>query len=114
MMEDEGDGAAPVSPLERRKQRTRPALIKPAQTFIAEGKLNAPVLEITQAADVGMGSFYNHFDSKDELFQAAVSDVLDAHGAILDEYTASIDDPAETFATCFRLTGRLFRRRPQE
>jgi AcrR family transcriptional regulator len=114
MTEDAVDGAAPVSRLERRKQRTRTALIKAAQTFIAEGKLNAPVLEITQAADVGMGSFYNHFDSKDELFQAAVSDVLDAHGAILDEYTASIDDPAETFATCFRLTGRLFRRRPQE
>lgn len=104
----------PVSRLERRKQRTRAALIRAAQTFIAEGKLNAPVLEITQAADVGMGSFYNHFDSKDELFEAAVSDVLDAHGAILDEYTSSIDDPAETFATCFRLTGRLFRRWPQE
>ena len=25
-----------------------------------------------------------------------------------------IDDPAETFACSFRLTGRLFRRRPQE
>ena len=31
-------------------------------------------LEITQAADVGMGSFYNHFESKDELFEAAVAD----------------------------------------
>lgn len=104
----------PVSRLERRKQRTRAALIRAAQTFIAEGKLNAPVLEITQAADVGMGSFYNHFDSKERLFEAAVTEVLDAHGAILDEYTASIDDPAETFATSFRLTGRMFRRRPQE
>jgi len=34
-----------------------------------------PVLEITQAADVGMGSFYNHFDSKEQLFEAAVGDV---------------------------------------
>jgi len=108
------DHAAPVSRLQRRKQQTRTALIKAAQTFIAEGKLNAPVLEITQAADVGMGSFYNHFDSKEQLFEAAVTDVLDAHGAILDVYTAAIEDPAETFAACFRLTGRLFRRRPQE
>jgi AcrR family transcriptional regulator len=104
----------PVSRSERRKLRTRAALIKAAQTFIAVGKVNVPVLEITQAADVGMGSFYNHFDSKDELFDAAVTEVLDAHGALLDEFTASIDDPAETFATSFRLTGRLFRRRPQE
>ena len=82
--------------------------------MIAEGKVNVPVLEITQAADVGMGSFYNHFDSKEQLFEAAVADVLDAHGALLDRLTASIEDPAETFATSFRLTGRLFRQRPQE
>ena len=104
----------PPNRLERRKQRTRAALIKAAQRLIAEGRVNVPVLEITQAADVGMGSFYNHFDSKAQLFEAAVVDVLDAHGAMLDRLTESIDDPAETFATSFRLTGRLFRRRPQE
>jgi AcrR family transcriptional regulator len=104
----------PVNRLERRKQRTRAALIKSAQSFIAAGKLNVPVLEITQAADVGMGSFYNHFESKEQLFDAAVAEVLDAHGALLDQLTASIDDPAETFACSFRLTGRLFGRRPQE
>ncbi|OHU28553.1 TetR family transcriptional regulator [Mycobacteroides chelonae] len=104
----------PVNRLERRKQRTRAALIQAAQALIAAGKLNVPVLEITQVADVGMGSFYNHFDSKDALFEAAVADVLDNHGALLDQLTASIDDPAEAFACSFRLTGRLFRRRPQE
>src|ERR1700760_2872453 len=107
-------GPEPPNRLERRKQRTRAALVKAAQQLIAEGKLNVPVLEITQAADVGMGSFYNHFDSKEELFEAAVADVLDAHGALLDRLPASIEDPAETFATSFRLTGRLFRQRPQE
>jgi AcrR family transcriptional regulator len=104
----------PPNRLERRKQRTRAALIRAAQRLIAEGKTNVPVLEITQAADVGMGSFYNHFDSKEELFAAAVAEVLDAHGAMLDRLTASIEDPAETFAASFRITGRLFRRRPRE
>lgn len=108
------ESAEPANRLTRRKQRTRAALIKSAQAFIAAGKLNVPVLEITQAADVGMGSFYNHFSSKDELFEAAVADVLDAHGALLDQLTAAVADPAETFACSFRLTGRLFRRRPQE
>jgi AcrR family transcriptional regulator len=105
---------ARVNRLQRRKQRTRAALIKAAQAFIAAGKVNVPVLEITQAADVGMGSFYNHFESKEQLFADAVAEVLDAHGALLDHLTAAIDDPAETFACSFRLTGRLFRRRPQE
>lgn len=104
----------PPNRLQRRKQRTRAALVKAAQRLIAEGKVNVPVLEITQAADVGMGSFYNHFDSKEQLFEAAVADVLDAYGAMLDRLTRSIDDPAEIFATSFRLTGRLFRGRPQE
>ena len=45
--------------LDRRKARTRAALIRAAQTLIAEGRTNVPILEITQAADVGMGSFYN-------------------------------------------------------
>jgi len=105
---------APVNRLERRKQRTRMALIQAAQSMIAAGKLNVPVLEITQAADVGMGSFYNHFQSKEELFEAALSDVLDSHGAVLDDLTAGIEDPAAVFACSFRLTGRFFRERPQE
>jgi AcrR family transcriptional regulator len=104
----------PVNRLERRKQRTRTALIKAAQTLIAQGRLAVPVLEITQLADVGMGSFYNHFDSKDQLFDAAVADVLDSHGALLDTLTAEMEDPAEIFAASFRLTGRFFRRSPEE
>jgi len=104
----------PVNRLERRKQRTRAALIKAAQVLIAEGRLNVPVLEITQAADVGMGSFYNHFESKEQLFEAAVTDVLDLHGAVLDHLTADLEDPAAVFACSFRLTGRFFRERPQE
>ncbi|MBV8966142.1 MAG: TetR/AcrR family transcriptional regulator [Mycobacteriaceae bacterium] len=108
-----GDEQAP-SRQERRKQQTRAALIKAAQGFIAVGKLNAPVQDISRAADVGVGSFYNHFDSKEELFRVAVNEVLDAHGAVLDALTAPLKDPAEIFTTSYRLTGRLFRRRPQE
>ena len=99
--------------LDRRKARTRTALIRAAQTLIAEGKTNVPILEITQAADVGMGSFYNHFETKEQLFEAAVEDVMDGYGQLLDDLTADIDDPAKVFACSFRLTGRLSRREPE-
>jgi AcrR family transcriptional regulator len=99
--------------LERRKARTRAALIRAAQSFLASGKVNVPILEITQTADVGMGSFYNHFDSKEELFQAAVEDAIDAFGAVLDQLTTGLDDPAQVFAQSFRLTGRLHRQQPE-
>jgi AcrR family transcriptional regulator len=108
----ERDEAAP-NRLERRKARTRAALVSAAQSFLARGKVSVPILEITQAADVGMGSFYNHFDSKEELFQAAVEDALDAFGAVLDQLTTGLDDPAQVFAQSFRLTGRLHRRQPE-
>ena len=99
--------------LDRRKARTRAALIRAAQTLIAEGRTNVPILEITQAADVGMGSFYNHFQTKEQLFEAAVEAVMDAYGQLLDNLTADIEDPAEVFACSFRLTGRLHRREPE-
>ena len=105
-------GAAP-NRLDRRKARTRAALVRAAQACIAAGRTNVPILEITQLADVGMGSFYNHFESKEELFHAAVEDALDAFGARLDELTVGLDDPAEVFAQSFRLTGRLHRREPE-
>ena len=99
--------------LERRKARTRAALVRAAQACMASGQVNVPILELTQAADVGLGSFYNHFASKEELFQAALEDALDAYGALLDQLTIGLDDPAEVFAQSFRLTGRLHRRQPQ-
>ncbi len=107
---------APTTPgnrLDRRKARTRAALIRAAQTLIAEGRTNVPILEITQAADVGMGSFYNHFETKEQLFDAAVEAVMDAYGQFLDRVTGEIEDPAEVFAASFRLTGRLHRREPE-
>jgi AcrR family transcriptional regulator len=102
-----------VNRLDRRKARTRAALIRAAQTLIAEGRTSVPILEITQAADVGMGSFYNHFETKEQLFDAAVEAALDAYGELLDRVTAGIEDPAEVFASSFRLTGRLHRTEPE-
>jgi len=99
--------------LDRRKARTRAALIRAAQTLIAQGRTNVPILEITQEADVGMGSFYNHFETKEQLFEAAIEAVMDAYGQLLDQLTAHISDPAEVFACSFRLTGRLYRREPE-
>jgi len=98
---------------ERRKQQTRRSLLEAAQQLLAEGRTAVSVLDITTLADVGNGSFYNHFATKDELFDAAVMDVVDQHGAVMDGLTANIADPAEAFTQSFRLTGRMHRQVPQ-
>jgi AcrR family transcriptional regulator len=97
-----------ASRLDRRKARTRQALIDAAVRLIAEGRGDrASIQEITEEADVGFGSFYNHFDSKEQLFQTASEKVLERWGQLIDRATGGITDPAELFAVGLRISGRL-------
>src|SRR5579863_4440388 len=90
--------------LDRRKARTRQALIDAAVRLIAEGRGDrASIQEITEVADIGFGSFYNHFESKDQLFETASADVLERWGRMIDRATAGMSDPAEVFSISLRL-----------
>ena len=78
-------GTPQPSRLDRRKARTRQALIGAAVQLIAQGRgERASIQEITDAADIGFGSFYNHFDSKDELFATASAEVMERWGQMID------------------------------
>src|ERR1700730_1786845 len=97
-----------ASRLDRRKAQTRQALIDAAVRLIAEGRGDrASIAEITEEADIGFGSFYNHFDSKEQLFQTASEEVLERWGQLIDRATGGITDPAERFAVGTRISGRL-------
>ena len=101
-------GAAKASRLDRRKARTRQALIDAAVRLIAEGRGDrASIAEITEEADIGFGSFYNHFDGKEQLFATASEEVLERWGQMIDRATAGLADPAERFAVGLRISGRL-------
>ena len=101
-------GARGASRLDRRKARTRQALIDAAVRLIAGGRgERASIAEITEEADIGFGSFYNHFDSKEQLFATASEEVLERWGQLIDRASAGITDPAELFAVGTRITGRL-------
>lgn len=94
--------------LDRRKARTRQALLDAAVQLIAEGRgERASIQEITETADIGFGSFYNHFDSKEQLFQTASEEVLERWGQMIDRACAGIADPAQVFAVSLRMSGRL-------
>ena len=100
--------ASGATRLERRKARTRQALVDAAVRLIAEGRgERASIQEITEAADIGFGSFYNHFEGKEELFRTASEEILERWGQMLDRACAGLNDPAEIFSTSFRISGRL-------
>ena len=102
------------SRLERRKAQTRAALVGAARELLrTRDPAGVSIQEITDAADVGFGSFYNHFATKQDLFDAAMDDVLEEHGAMLDELTSHIEDPAEVFAVSVRITARFPRTHPE-
>jgi AcrR family transcriptional regulator len=98
---------------DRRRERTRNALLGAARKFLSEGRSVVSIQEITEAADVGFGSFYNHFESKDQLFDEAVRSALQVYSEMRDKIVALYEDPAEVFAVSFRMTGRLQRRIPE-
>jgi AcrR family transcriptional regulator len=93
---------------ERRRARTHRRLLDAARELFAEqGVGETRVAQITERADVGAGSFYNHFTDKDEIVHKVLSEITEEHGDHVDEVTAEIEDPAEVVAYAHRYFVRL-------
>ncbi|MER7834338.1 TetR/AcrR family transcriptional regulator [Streptomyces sp. NPDC096040] len=106
--------APPSNRFERRRAATRQALVRAARQILAEsGDAGVSIQAIAERADVGFGSFYNHFESKTELFDAAVTDALDEYGEAVDQLLHGIDDPAELVATGLRLSIKMAESHPE-
>src|SRR5262245_38835828 len=81
---------------ERRKQRTREDLLRAATRVLAERGLHATkIADIAAAADVGVGTFYLHFDTKDALYDALVEDAVTRLKAAVDAAREGVEQPAE-------------------
>ncbi|MGY4506519.1 AcrR family transcriptional regulator [Bradyrhizobium sp. GM24.11] len=77
---------------DRRRQRTRETILAAAeQVFRGKGIDTTTVNDVTEAADVAYGSFYNHFKSMEEV----VSALVEASLRRVADRTASILDKAE-------------------
>jgi AcrR family transcriptional regulator len=101
--QSEPSAAAAESRGARRKRETRDKLLGAAFALMAErGADGVAINEITEAADVGFGSFYNHFPSKEAIYEEVFSQVFERFGDALDALTAPMADPAEVIAVCVR------------
>jgi AcrR family transcriptional regulator len=97
----------------RRREATRAKLIDATKALIArQGVDNTRIQEITEEADVGFGSFYNHFESKEAIIAAVLAETIAAQGAEIELLTADIEDPAEVIAVAHRSFVRRARSDP--
>ncbi len=101
-------GSEPRNRAERRRLRTRAALLAAAREVIGSQGVDATTIQdITDAADVAKGSFYNHFDSADAILRAVVEQTLAELGGALEVLTEPLrDDPARVIAVSLRHTLR--------
>jgi AcrR family transcriptional regulator len=89
----------------RRKRETRSRLLQAALELMAvKGMEGVAINEITEAADVGFGSFYNHFESKEAIYAAVVDWVFEGFADWLDRLAAGTSDPAEVISVSVRHT----------
>ncbi len=103
-MPKENPAAAPAGGrASRRRERTRAKLLAAARAVMARKGTGATTIqEITEQADVGFGSFYNHFESKEAIVEAMIGEVEETFARALDQIADVVDDPAEVVAASVR------------
>jgi AcrR family transcriptional regulator len=82
-----------------RQNRTRQALVDAGyQVISAKGIDLATMQEIAEIADVGAGTVYSYFKSKDELAIAVMEKVIRDLALRIEAVTNSFSDPAQVYA----------------
>lgn len=89
----------PEGRVARRQRKNRMALIAAGRRIMSEKGFDAAtMLEIADAADVGAGTVYNYFKSKEELAIAVLEELMHELALKIEEVTNQFEDPAEVYA----------------
>ena len=93
---------------ELNRERTRAALILAAQDALEAIDTDASIGEICKSAGIAVGTFYNYFESKTQLFEAAAGAALEQYAPYFFALSASPSaDPAIPIAKAMRFSLRL-------
>jgi AcrR family transcriptional regulator len=76
-------------------RRRADALAAAASVFAAKGYHDAQITEIASAAELSRASLYSMFDSKEEIYQEAISTAAIAISDAVRSEVECLDDPAE-------------------
>jgi AcrR family transcriptional regulator len=93
------DSSAAETRRDRRKRLNRQALIDAGYRVIAEKGIDAATMnEIAERADVGAGTAYNYFASKDELAMSVLEEVMRRLAERIEAVTDTFSDPGQVYA----------------
>jgi AcrR family transcriptional regulator len=88
---------------DRRRAENRARLISAAAEVLAtDGPEGATVSAITDRADLGAGTFYNYFQSLEQITKAVVADAIEHLGRRLDALTKDMADAADIYSFSLR------------
>jgi AcrR family transcriptional regulator len=86
----------PASRTERRKARTAGAILRAAERlFLSRGYTATTMEELSETADVAVGSIYAHFGGKEGVYSALVDRALELDQRYSEEGFATGDGPLE-------------------
>lgn len=82
----------------RRRKRNLEALLQAGQDVMSEKGIDAATMqEIADRADVGAGTVYNYFKSKDELAIAVLQQIMEQLAIRIEDVTKGFKDPADVY-----------------
>lgn len=99
--------------VEKRRRQARAKILRAAEKLLrARSVDDVTIAQITEAADVGYGTFYVHFQTKHDVMVAIAREKADRLTGRLDVLTAPMLDPAEVVAVAVRYVLRGIKEDP--
>jgi AcrR family transcriptional regulator len=93
----------PIGRVQRKRLEARARILHAAETLMrAKGFDGVKIQEITDAADVGHGTFYTHFKTKMDVLTPIIEMKASRLTARVDQLTTKLKDPAEVVSVSLR------------
>ena len=93
---------SPIRPLRADARRNREKIVDAARAAFAENGLETQMDDVARRAQVGVGTLYRHFPTKDALVRAMVHAHMERMALLGREVLASPGDPWDDFAGFLR------------
>jgi AcrR family transcriptional regulator len=97
-----------LSRVERKRRDTRDRIVREAESLMRSRPIDdITIQDITDAADIGHGTFYLHFKSKYEVLIPIVEQEAIRWDEIIQRRVSDVDDPAVVLASSSRYMARV-------